>query len=141
VAGCEREEAVLGLLTAFCGDLPLVAHNAPFDVKFLGAAFERHRIPAPAGAVYDTCALARGMFPSLSDYRLGTLADFFELRPERLHRAVEDAATCGLLILRLVETLRRNGEPGDWPALQTRLGRKELRLPMIAPPPPQLDLF
>jgi DNA polymerase III epsilon subunit family exonuclease len=41
VAGKPKIEEVLGDFADFCGDLPLVAHNAPFDYKFLSAAIDR----------------------------------------------------------------------------------------------------
>ena len=63
VAGSPAVETVLTDLAAFCGDLPLVAHNAPFDFKFLLNAVEAHKAKAPSGVVLDSCALSRVVFP------------------------------------------------------------------------------
>ena len=59
VRGKPRVVDVLSGFADFCGDLPLVAHNAPFDFKFLLDDIKRHRAAAPAGTVLDTLPLAR----------------------------------------------------------------------------------
>ena len=57
-SGKPKIEEVLGDFADFCGDLPLVAHNAPFDYKFLSAAIDRSKGAAPKGVVLDTLPLA-----------------------------------------------------------------------------------
>jgi DNA polymerase-3 subunit epsilon len=51
-------------LLAFLGDVPLIAHNAPFDFGFLNAEFARLRRPAlDRVRMIDTLALAKTRFP------------------------------------------------------------------------------
>jgi DNA polymerase-3 subunit epsilon len=48
---------------AFCGDSPMIAHNAEFDCKFVNAELERCGRPAIACKIIDTVMLARQKFP------------------------------------------------------------------------------
>jgi ATP-dependent DNA helicase DinG len=91
-------EALAGFL-AFVGELPLVAHNAPFDVAFLQASLRRCGLPAWEGTVYDTHALARLVAPLQPSFRLGDLAARYGLVLEQAHDALHDARAAGLLFL------------------------------------------
>lgn len=132
---------VLGEFAEFCGNLPLVAHNAPFDFRFLLEDVKLHRAPAPKGVVLDTLALARKIFPGLPNYRLGTLVRHFHFPSGTFHRAEEDSAYCGLLFAKILETLQKRGEPCSGNDLVKMIGREEMRFPQYAPQPDQLDLF
>ena len=71
----------------------LVAHNAPFDVGFLKAAFAAtHRI-WPAPAVLDTARLARTVLhrDEAPNCKLATLARIFRSEVTPNHRALDDA--------------------------------------------------
>lgn len=89
-------------LLDFVRDLPIVAHNAPFDVKFIAAAFET--IGANIDMRYiDTAPLARLAYPGLQNYKLATLIDALELiQGKQQHRAESDATAT----LRLFELCR-----------------------------------
>ena len=78
-------------LLAFIGDLPIVAHNASFDVKFIAAAFGK--IGADIDIKYiDTVPLARVAFPSMQNYKLETLIEALDLiQGKQQHRAESDA--------------------------------------------------
>ncbi|MDF7808387.1 3'-5' exonuclease [Pontiellaceae bacterium B12219] len=126
----------------FCGDLPLVAHNAPFDYKFLLEDVKLHNAVAPSGVVLDTLPLARKVFPGLPNYKLWTLTRHFNFPSGTFHRAEEDSSYCGLLFAKIVETLEMRGEPCDEQALvQLMGGKEEMRFPQLKPQPDQLDLF
>jgi len=133
---------LLGPLADYCGDLPLVAHNARFDFKFLETAIKKTRGPAPTGVVLDTHALSKKVFPGLLNYRLETLTRHFEFPNTVFHRAFEDAEYCGKIFLRILETLERNRYGTSIPALLTLSEMRELRFPRFAPPQAeQLGLF
>jgi len=141
VRGKPRIADVLGDFAEFCGDLPLVAHNAPFDFKFLLEDIKLHRAVAPTGVVLDTLPLARKLFPGLPNYRLGTLVRHFGFPNGTFHRAEEDSAYCGLLFAKIVQTLELRREPCAESDLVRLIGKQELRFPQFAPASNQLDLF
>jgi len=96
--GKPRFAQVAGEMADFMRDAELIIHNAPFDVKFLNAEFDRlgmPRIKALTGAVTDTLAMARDQFPGKRN-SLDALCDRFEIdRSNRtLHGALID---CELL--------------------------------------------
>jgi len=139
--GKPRIADVLGEFADFCGDLPLVAHNAPFDFKFLLEDVKLHRAAAPKGIVLDTLPLVRKIFPGLPNYKLGTLVRHFGFPSGTFHRAEEDSAYCGLLFDKIVQTLEMRREPCSVADLARMIGKEEVRFPQFAPQPNQLDLF
>jgi DNA polymerase-3 subunit epsilon len=81
--------------------VPLIAHNASFDAKFLGRELGRTGMPTPACLVHDTLALSRRRLPALPSHRLDRLVDHFRLGSEVSHRALSDALIVKDLWLRL----------------------------------------
>ncbi len=132
---------VLADFADFCGDFPLVAHNAPFDFKFLLEDVKLHRGAAPKSVVLDTLPLARKVFPGLPNYKLWTLVRHFQFPSGTFHRAEEDSAYCGLLFDKIVQALEMRGEPCAPIDLVRMIGKEELRFPQYASQPSQLDLF
>ncbi|MGE4488249.1 MAG: PolC-type DNA polymerase III [Kiritimatiellales bacterium] len=141
VAGSPAIDKVLADLADFCGELPLVAHNAPFDFKFLLAAVEKHRARAPKGIVVDSCALARVVFPGMINYKLGTLVSHFGFPSGTFHRAEEDSVYCGRLFARILEALEKAGQPAGVPALLGLARQPALKFPQYEKQPEQLGLF
>ncbi len=92
----------------FCGDRPLVAHNADFDVGFLTAACERLNIPFEPTYI-DTLVLSQNLMPHLSKHKLNIVADALSLPDFNHHRASDDALTCGYLYLRFAKMLQERG--------------------------------
>lgn len=134
-------EKVLGKLADFCGDLPLVAHNASFDFKFLLAAVEKHKARAPKGVVLDSCQLARVVFPGMFNYKLGTLVHHFGFPSGTFHRAEEDSVYCGLLFARILEALEKAGQSAGVPALLELAKQPAIKFPQYADQPQQLGFF
>jgi DNA polymerase-3 subunit epsilon len=90
----------------FVGDLPLVAHNAPFDRKFWETELARLGTP-PQPAFACTLLLARRVYPQAPNHRLGTLIDLLQLpRAGRAHRAMADAEMAGHLWMRIRDDVR-----------------------------------
>ncbi len=136
-----RVADVLGDFADFCGDLPLVAHNAPFDYKFLLEDVKLHRGAAPKGVVLDTLPLARKVFPGLANYKLWTLVRHFNFPSGTFHRAEEDSAYCGLLFDKIIQTLEMRREPCAEADLVKLMGKEAVRFPQLSVQPDQLDLF
>ncbi|MGD9696493.1 MAG: exonuclease domain-containing protein [Thermoleophilia bacterium] len=100
VAGAPRIDRALADFARFAGDDVLVAHNAPFDLRFLN--HERRRV---AGRYFtqpwlDTLVLARRLLAGrVARHDLGTLADWAGSPVRPVHRALPDAeATAGVLV-------------------------------------------
>lgn len=96
-------EAVLREFREFAGDAVLAAHNAPFDLGFLGTAGERLLGWRPEQPVLDTLLLSRAVLPHLKSHRLGAVARALEVPQEREHRALDDALTTAQVLGRLLE--------------------------------------
>ena len=78
----------------------LVAHNAPFDLRFLRREFAAVEVEfAPLRCHYlDTCVLGRAAYPSSPSRSLRTLLEMAGIDNAAAHTALADArATAGLL--------------------------------------------
>lgn len=97
---------VMHALAAFVGDVPLVAHNASFDSKFLDAEWSRiNRRRQQAFAC--SMLLARRIYPSALDHKLGTLVRHLGLpSAARAHRALADAEMTAHLWVKMVLDIR-----------------------------------
>lgn len=141
VAGSPAVETVLSDFAVFCGDLPLVAHNAPFDFKFLLRAVKAHKAPAPSGVVLDTCALSRIIFPGMINYKLGTLVKHFGFPTGDFHRAEIDSVYCGRLFAHIIQSLEKGGQSATVPALLDLTKQTPLKFPQYVYQSQQLGLF
>jgi DNA polymerase-3 subunit epsilon len=141
VAGKPYIETLLADFAEFCEDLPMVAHNAPFDCQFLTADIKRHESIAPRGAVLDTLPISRKVFPGLANYKLGTLVQHLKIPSTGFHRAEEDATYCGHVFLELVKRISVNGKPPEIENLVSLTGKPEARFPQIVRQPKQMDFL
>jgi len=109
---------VMARFAGFIRDLPLVAHNASFDGRFLAAELQRIGA-APPGRFACTMLNARRIFPGAPNHRLETLVDYLRLpRPEAFHRALADARMAGAVWLRteaeITARYRIDPVPFEW---------------------------
>ena len=96
-------------LCAFIGALPMVAHNAGFDMKVLRATLGHHGIPLPALSYFCSLALARRVWPGLRSHALTSLGNEFNIIYDA-HNALADAETCGKIVsLCMTEMAGKNG--------------------------------
>ena len=86
--GKPKIHQVLPSFLAFIGDDVLVAHNAPFDIRFLCQACMRNRFRTPASC-FNTMNLAR-YWPEAENKKLATLAAAAGIEIEHAHRAMDD---------------------------------------------------
>ncbi len=107
VGAPSQEEAIRAFLE-FAGDRPLVAHNAAFDMGFLRQGCARYGIPFDSPSI-DTLILAQKLLPSLSKHKLDVVAKFLRLPEFNHHRASDDAATAGRILLPLLGMLEEKG--------------------------------
>lgn len=83
--------AVYPLLTNTLNNTVNLAHNAPFDLRFLHAECKRNGLSPPAFKTLDTLPLFRQWFTNAPRHSMEGLKDFFEIDAATLHRALEDA--------------------------------------------------
>lgn len=74
-------DTVMPEFQAFVGDLPLVAHNARFDGRFLAAALGLDLLPTP---MVDNLELALLLYPNLASHQLSRLAESTGLQMDLL---------------------------------------------------------
>ncbi len=84
----------------FIGNLPLVAHNARFDVSVLRASLESWGIAPIHNDYYCTLSLSRRLWKGRKSYRLTSLAEELGWVYEA-HNALADSEICGRLFSRL----------------------------------------
>jgi DNA polymerase III epsilon subunit family exonuclease len=98
VADAPTIDDVLRRFLDFCGDAVLVAHNAPFDISFVGCELERCGMSFGDNLILDTVDIYRRLFPGLPGYSLLTLAQQLSISQTQAHRALADAEyVCRLL--------------------------------------------
>ena len=141
VAGKPYIETLLASFADFCEDLPMVAHNAPFDAQFLISDIKKHESPAPRGVILDTLPISRKVFPGLANYKLGTLVQHLKIPSTGFHRAEEDATYCGQLFFELVKRISVGGKPPEIENLVALTGKPEVRFPQIVRQPKQMDFL
>ncbi len=93
LAGQPKAQEALSAFQRFISNSTLVAHNADFDIGFLG--YEYSRIgKGLRNRHICTLKLSRKLYPGLPDYRLETVAKNIlgvEIDRDRRHRALDDA--------------------------------------------------
>ena len=97
-------EEVLPKFIDFCGDRPLAAHNADFDVSFILAACRKMGIDYDP-TYLDTLIMSQNLLTELKSHKLNIVADYLSLPEFNHHRAVDDAKTVGYLLQRLFHML------------------------------------
>jgi DNA polymerase-3 subunit alpha (Gram-positive type) len=90
VADKPKLNVVLPMFISFIEDLPLVAHNAAFDMSFLLNGCSRMNI-ALDNPVIDTLTLSRRYLKECKRHNLAYLTDHFNISLKNAHRAYYDA--------------------------------------------------
>lgn len=147
VRGAPPIEAVLPSFLEFARGAVLVAHNAPFDHRFLCHEADRLGYARPEGGPVCTAKLARRVLGAeVPNVRLATVAGYFRtaVRPE--HRALADALACAEVFHRLLEHGGRLGilTLGDLREAMRARGRphyRKVRMADRVPAAPGVYLF
>ncbi len=93
----------------FLGDSVFVAHNAPFDWRFIQSEVHLSAGRKLLNPCLCTRALARRFLPELSRRSLDELAHFYNLEFQGRHRALGDALVTAEVLLRLLERATEQG--------------------------------
>jgi len=141
-------EAVLNRFVDWIGndDAILVAHNAPFDSKFLIASLTRIGLRIPSWNVVDTLQWSFSLKIPLTDFRLGTILKALK-QPINPHRALADTEGVVTLVLYLAtdyrdpvrEIKRRKKSLEESAAERVRFPRRQLTSVLLSDTDPATD--
>jgi DNA polymerase-3 subunit alpha (Gram-positive type) len=94
----------------YLGDSVLVAHNAPFDMRFINHEISRvygeYRLANPC---LCTVQLSRRLLPQIENHKLKTVAEHYSISLVNHHRASDDAKATAEIFVNLLEMLTTAG--------------------------------
>ena len=114
--GKDNEENAVKRFIEWYGDLPMVAHNAKFDVSFLEMAHKKYNLGKFTNPVIDTLELSRTMDNTYARHSLSALVKRYEVPwdEEAHHRGDYDAEGTALVFHKMLKKLsNRNIETMD----------------------------
>ncbi len=86
---CNIETVMVKFLN-FIENYPLVFHNARFDMSFLNSAMNSLYNQSIQNNFIDTLVLSRKLISNVPNYKLGTLASYFDISYDGAHRSLRD---------------------------------------------------
>ena len=101
VKDAESIHVVFPSFLDFVSGYMLLGQNVGFDMSFLKSQGE-----ITIGSAVDNIEFARILLPQLHSYSLDSLIEFFALKIENRHRALDDARITALIFLKLLDMLR-----------------------------------
>ena len=110
--GVALKEALLQF-EKFIGDCTLVAHNATFDMNFLGYEFDRVLGRPLKNEGLCSLKLSKYLVRDSNAHKLEVMADYFEVELETRHRALTDARMTAHILVPLLDRLRKAEEVTD----------------------------
>ena len=105
--GNDNEKNVTVRFLDWVGDLPMVAHNAKFDISFIEAAVDKYKLKEFTNTVVDTMSIARILNPEFINHKLTTLAKKYKVNwdEDSHHRADYDAEKTAQIFHSMCKTL------------------------------------
>ena len=129
----DNEENAVKRFISWFGDLPMVAHNAKFDVSFLEMAYKKYNLGEFSNTVIDTLELSRAMNPTLARHSLSALVKRYSVAWDESahHRADYDAEGTAYVLHKMLKELEnRNIEKIS--QLNAMINKEELHTMGIA---------
>jgi len=99
----------------------LVAHNAPFDLRFLCHECNRCNAPLPEIRALCTLALSKQVVPELPSAKLEMLCKHFGIPPGVSHTALDDARATATLLTKLLRSFGAPASKVPWEKLGAKL--------------------
>ena len=108
--GKRKEKQVVETFMEWVGDLPMVAHNAKFDISFLEMAFTKYNLGTLKNTVIDTLGLSRYLESKERYHNLATLVKRYNIPwdEDKHHRADYDSEGTALIFHKMLEKLELN---------------------------------
>ena len=110
LTGKRNEEEVLKDFMKWVSGLPMVAHNAKFDVSFIEKAYENYNMGKFDNIVIDTLGLSRYLESSERYHNLATLVKRYNIPwdEDKHHRADYDSLGTALIFDKMLRKLEIN---------------------------------
>ena len=108
VKGCPNEREAVTEFIAWCGDLPMVAHNAKFDSSFLEMAYKKYDLGEYKNPLLDTLQISRGLEPAAARHSLSALVKRYDVPwdEDAHHRADYDAEGTAYIFSKMIDKLK-----------------------------------
>ena len=114
VKDADTIEVILPKFLEFCKDSVLVAHNAKFDTSFIKHFAKAQGILEKVPKyTMDTLEIARELYPSFENHKLGTLAQNLDVELIDAHRAINDTRATVKVCLKMLEYAKERGVNPD----------------------------
>ena len=94
-------EGVLPNYLKFLDTNIVVGHNISFDIHFLSNAMQDLYNEEFHNDHIDTLRISRKLIKSIANYKLSTIAEYFNIVPENQHRALDDCNTTNEIFKKL----------------------------------------
>lgn len=124
VKNAPNEKQALEKFFEFCGDKILIAHNAPFDMRFIEAATKRSGLECRYTSI-DTVPICRELFPTSRNHKLNTMAKLLNMGGFNHHRASDDADMLAQIFIKLAETLKSQKDINNISDINIKLGNPD----------------
>lgn len=99
----EREfDEIWGEIECFFLDRVIVSHNSSTDISVLEKTLDYYRIQKPEFISFCTLNIAKSVL-DIENYKLSTLAKYYNIQQNNYHNALEDAFVCGKLFVELFD--------------------------------------
>lgn len=95
-------DVVFPYMMDFIGDLPVVAHNAKFDMNVLFKSLIKLNINIPDMNYFCSCVLARKTVDN-HKYGLAPMMSYYNIDFNGHHHALNDAKACAIITYRLLK--------------------------------------
>jgi len=107
VRGKDAEETVTKKFLEWAGDLPMVAHNAKFDISFIEMAMKKYNLGTFTNTVIDTLELSRTLDQGFARHGLSALVKRYNVpwEEDAHHRADYDAEGTAKVFAKMIQKL------------------------------------
>ena len=107
VKGKDDEEIVTKRFLEWAGDLPMVAHNAKFDISFIEMAMKKYNLGTFTNTVIDTLELSRTLDQGFARHGLSALVKRYNVpwEEDAHHRADYDAEGTAHVFSKMLQKL------------------------------------
>lgn len=107
VKDCPDEKTVTKKFLDWAGDLPMVAHNAKFDISFIEMAMRKYSLGTFTNTVIDTLELSRTLDQGYARHGLSALVKRYNVpwEEDAHHRADYDAEGTALVFHKMLKKL------------------------------------